>query len=1724
MKNKEEKLKDIRNQYIQHSTGFGGYSDPTGYSMMSTTDVSPESRWNPEDNNGLSFTDYLKIVRDVKFTPEEKKFWGGIATDLVGSVKDIYRMGVDIFDPPKTVREERDRRKYRQSREDALYDFYSNVLGPNVVEYEKEYGLNVAKVKDPDDWVLDVGADISKFLIGFKGLDKLTKFKKISKAKTKQGRRARREVDEIFKSKSNNSFFNAKNIIMGEGAAQLAFDPMDGALIDFIGMAIPEDDIMLGDLKAYLEGGPQERSRLENRMILLSEGLAVIGLMGGGIKFATSIDNETKFSKSFLNWLDKMSTGGQKTINELIKRVSNVSSQKSKDMKTIARKDRQKEIDAGNVKDMGDIDAFKSGLDKRGINLEFSSNEYIRRLVNIKNKLFSTKGGKTRKLQEAYLKNQNIKESMKGTADHLAYNLETAIKKIIKATGKDNNLRKLVDEVLFPSKIDKRFNAEKAFNKRLARLPEELQGPVKDAREFQDKISRLVAETDYLTNAQKKVFNDNLYSYVRRSYKIYEDSNYRPTKKIVAETRKFIEEKLISKRVRKKLLETPEGQAELRSLIDTKYNELLDVRNVDGFGSNLDKFEQVRTQILKGRKDIPVEIRKLWGEIDDPVNKLVHSTYKLSKMLADAKFYDEAYDLGVGIYFKNRKKDIFTYQIPEGYGKLSGKYTSKEVHQYFSNHKTWAQLTLSKPVVGDIYAAALRLKGFSQAAKTVWSHATHFKNIIGGAWMSLANGVNIFNSKVLMQSLKTLNARTSNNRELQKFHAELTELGILNKGVIARDLKGLVEDLNRQPSTAKKITDWIADKTSPEWLSENLLVKGAGKAVEAGSSGVKKIQKLGELAQKTYVKEDDFFKINMYIHELDNLTKINALKPRRLQLSTKELKVEAARIVRDTLPNYDLVPEFWKQVRSVPITGRFFSFMSESVRISYGTIMKARKDFLLHKKYKDLANNTKNLDDKEKLNKLAEKYLADSTKRAAAFSVAGVAGGDIIQNSSIAMSGLDESEVEAIKDFLPDYMGNSNIHVSVQKDGTTTIGNTSSWDPYDYPKKFFQVPYNMIFYNSISNEDFGIELLQNILQETVSPFLGESIIFSPIQDYLSHGTTDRGSPMRWEGWDGVTHTYDKELGMLHGDNLGILLGNLMEPLVPGTLVRAADYWENFGKERTEFNQNIYATDELVKFITGWGSMPMNKEALETSFKFKTNNFRRRKSYLRGNLYDGISISNGLLDYDAFMEKYKKANIKYYKDFAKFHKVNQSAEILGLKTRRLLKDSNISEDDRKSFRRDRFEPLGMTDELLEALRTKARESTDKDLIAKNNRIITNIKRVVNELDREFSSFPVLYSPENYIKQKEDLEESKENLEELIEKRNDIIKKELEEDEKKRRENLRTGGLVPNVKEDPADRVDPITGMPYIEQMDRLGFSEGGESDKYYGYGQLHKGSQFNTIARDKPDPSIQESLKNMGEGTMQLLFGDPRPDSKTPTLSRMTDEWTDYINFIPAIPAVGAGIKGGLKISKEIVDKAKFPKKGFHYSDDVDIKQLKSKKKLVEEGKVNFRDNTPYIQQGIFLENTGAGVTRYMGNRQMRGGIYEIDTSNYSSALNMLNIGKNKILDLKNPPSDFINKLSKDMINNKELEYLHKVLLANKRGDKSLSYMTTMDEVTANYLKNNNFKAVVQPTVISDGSEVASKTMILLEDALNLKSMRPITKNPDNLKEVISDGAKVLFNK
>ena len=61
-------------------------------------------------------------------------------------------------------------------------------------------------------------------------------------------------------------------------------------------------------------------------------------------------------------------------------------------------------------------------------------------------------------------------------------------------------------------------------------------------------------------------------------------------------------------------------------------------------------------------------------------------------------------------------------------------------------------------------------------------------------------------------------------------------------------------------------------------------------------------------------------------------------------------------------------------------------------------------------------------------------------------------------------------------------------------------------------------------------------------------------------------------------------------------------------------------------------------------------------------------------------------------------------------------------------------------------------------------------------------------------------------------------------------NEARAKRVQRIEKERQQKVE-GGIVkgedvPYTKEDPADRVDPFTGLPYSEQMDRLGFNQGG----------------------------------------------------------------------------------------------------------------------------------------------------------------------------------------------------------------------------------------------------------------------------------------------------------
>ena len=1287
-----------------------------------------------------------------------------------------------------------------EKQEEYLEDYLGYLVGSENVEMqqrgeEEAGGYAVAGIKDPKSTIGQVTAIGGGLVAGLVGAGKLKKpvefiGKKFTKKKampippTKLGAAVR---------------YTGKQATAGAVGTQLGFNPYDEQLLEWLGEFMPEDTGWKGDLKEYLTADRQTKTQLQNRIDLLAEGaffglgVAAVGGMFKGGKYLSEVELKDKFVNAFKNSIDRIGQGTSDTLETFIKKLDLDYSKSDTAQRKSTLAHRNQDVIDGKVVNAGDIDAMKPSKYTKWIsdvNLQFSSSPILRKLENFRGKLFTTRGGRTRALNEKFLKTENVKEKWSDTINNIAYNLESSLDNLVlkvsdgnffknnRAENKEKFLSKLSD-VLYtdfrsPTLVTSRGTSvgrtqAKTFEKELqSNFPKEMWDDIRKARRLQDRLSNLMLESNVLTETQKKIYTDSLGFYVRRSFKLYEDANYVPTKDSIKEARTFLENQILK--------ENPNISPEDLLLdVDAQLNTLLDkaTGGVDTFNQNLNKFDRVRKEILKGRKDIPPAIKNLLGEVEDPIQALIFSTTKLSKFIEDTKFYNEAFEDGSEIYFKAKPSGVFTEKIPEGFGDLSGTHTTPEMLEYFSNYKKTGQEYLElnefsiKGGLGWAYRNSLLLKGLSQAAKTVWSHTTHFKNIIGGNHMSLANGINTLSPTKGWNIIKTLNARTRGDKAAQAYHEELSGRGLLNKGVVARDLQGLAKDTEsiKKGFVIGKL-DWAFDKIGLKWTAQK--------------------------AQNAYIKEDDFFKINMYESEQVWLKQFNEALPSDVKFDSyrfkdiEAIKDEAALMTRDTLPNYDLVPEMLKDLRRNPFVGKFFSFMSESVRISQGTLRRSHKEITTGKQLiKEGATEAGNI------------ILKRGTTRLAAFGLMAGVGAKGLEVGSKAAYGVTTDIIDAARDMLPDYMQNSNIFVTVKEDGTPAVGNLSSWDAYDFPKKPIQVLSRRILNsNNINDEELYKDMFTTLTSEMVSPFLGESLIQENMSDYIfANGRTNSGALMR-NPFNRVEQYDDSGTlveNAVNPDNLKILMANLFKDILPGTVDRTIDWAKTLDKEQTNFDQDIYPVDSAIKFLTGWGVQPLNKEYVENVFKFKANELNNEKSNRRNRIYNGIEKD---LDNTTFINNYIEQNQKYAKAYAKTYKLVNSGNTFNLDVNALLQESGFSTIDRIHLTLgDTFKPITLTKEM--------------DLLLMKNssslKQYQELKQDINVIDLSLSNIPIIFDPENYK------QTGTKVFEEL-------------------RENYKTGGLVPNVQEDPADRVDPFTGQPYSEQMDRIGLSKGGRLDE------------------------------------------------------------------------------------------------------------------------------------------------------------------------------------------------------------------------------------------------------------------------------------------------------
>ena len=400
---------------------------------------------------------------------------------------------------------------------------------------------------------------------------------------------------------------------------------------------------------------------------------------------------------------------------------------------------------------------------------------------------------------------------------------------------------------------------------------------------------------------------------------------------------------------------------------------------------------------------------------------------------------------------------------------------------------------------------------------------------------------------------------------------------------------------------------------------------------------------------------------------------------------------------------------------------------------------------------------------------------------------------------SQAAYGFTTDKVDALKALvLPDYMKNSNVIISEAEDGSPVIANLSSWDAYDFPKKPLQIIINKYMKEDSLNEEGLVgEVLSAILTETVSPFLGESIIQEQLSNYFVRGGKTIDDKKIKNSFNKLD-VYDDSFGTIGNmiNNLPILMSNLLESVTPGSITRATDLYSTLtdDSDQTSFNQDKYEAQAFLKFVTGWGMSPINPEYVDTMYKYKASKFNKEKSELRNELRNAIDRKD--FDLDIFTEQYLDVNTRYYKEYSKFAKLGEAFNTLGGDLYKSLKDTNVSSKDRFAFTSESyFVPLEIT-ASMEVDILNATSGFDEYM---------KVKRDINAIQNKFSSLPVFHNGDNYKSQKEKVKTIKEEL----------------------RENYKTGGLVPNVEENPEDRINPVTGQTYEET--RLGFSGGGSID-------------------------------------------------------------------------------------------------------------------------------------------------------------------------------------------------------------------------------------------------------------------------------------------------------
>lgn len=568
----------------------------------------------------------------------------------------------------------------------------------------------------------------------------------------------------------------------------------------------------------------------------------------------------------------------------------------------------------------------------------------------------------------------------------------------------------------------------------LKTLPEGLRDSVSKLRAKIKKLSRELLDSGMVQGDLAATIEKNLDVYLHRSYRVYHDPNW-PAKIMPEDRNRAIQH------IRSEIQAEEPGLAgrELEDRVSGALNALLNPKADSPMAAlHAAKAGAKDLSILKRREDIPVWLRRLWGEEQDPVNNYARTVIKQSALLANHKLLTDLRKMGLGKWLFEKPTGQHYVKIePSGnwaFSPLDGLHTTPEIFE------AWTQLQGSQAVQGAIARGYLKAVAAVKWAKTVGNIPQGaIRNFLGNPQFALAAGhVDPAGGWTAAKTLWAM-ARSKDGR-LLNLAAKLQRHGVLDQDVTVRELNNIVRD-------ARPGEDVIENLILPE--------KGTKRFVMGAKRGL----------DWAWSAADNFWKIHGWIAE-EKLQR--AMHP---DWSSEQIDAATADVVRRAYPNYAYVPGVVKALRRTPVMGTFVSFPAEVIRTTGGAFQRTFSE----------------------LNSNDPKVRAVGARRLAGLLVAGAMPATLAVISR-AMSGVDKEDEEDLRRGVAPWEKNATLFwMGRDSDGKPQYVDLS----FMFPTQYFEKPLNALMGGGDPAEALG-----EASREAFQPYLDENIVLTAIVDIL----------------------------------------------------------------------------------------------------------------------------------------------------------------------------------------------------------------------------------------------------------------------------------------------------------------------------------------------------------------------------------------------------------------------------------------------------------------------------------------------------------------------------------------------------------------------------------------------------------------------------------------------